>query len=439
VGLYGELFDLLRIPSISADPSRTSEVRAALDWVAAFVRRTGGEADLARGATGDLVVGEFRASDGHERAPTVLVYGHVDVQPPDPVEAWDTPPFEPTLRDGWLYGRGVADDKGQLWLLLQAVRGLVEQGQLPVNVRVLCDGEEEVGGLSAAAWVADDPRGAEACVIFDTAMLGRRLPVFNLACRGTAYFHLVVRTGERDAHSGFFGGAGLNALHVLGGILQSVIPHDGKLRDELRAGALPVDPQELAGWTDLPSGDGILMGQGLTPADEAATRDFYLRTWAEPSLDVHGIEGGSAQLMKTIVPARAEANLSMRLVPGQTVASVSEALARLLKEAAPPGATVELELTAGSEAASFAADSRAIILGVEAFERAIGVRPRLVRTGGSLPLLPALSRRGIPAVLTGFDLPEGNIHAPNERLLVENIELGLRAARELFLAYAGLR
>jgi acetylornithine deacetylase/succinyl-diaminopimelate desuccinylase-like protein len=276
-------------------------------------------------------------------------------------------------------------------------------------------------------------------VIFDTAMLARSVPVFILACRGTAYFHVVVRTGERDVHSGVFGGAGLNALHALTGILQSVLPRDGQLREELRVGVRPVDPEELASWADLPPGEGVLAGEGVAPADATAARDFYIRTWAQPSLDMNGIAGGSPHLMKTIVPAQAEANLSMRLVADQTVAGVREALERLLRDSTPKGASVDLELRSGSDPASVPADSAAIRLAAEAFRKAIGVTPRFVRTGGSLPLAPALSRRAIPAVITGFDLPEGNIHAPNERFLVENLDLGLRSAKELFLAYEGLR
>jgi acetylornithine deacetylase/succinyl-diaminopimelate desuccinylase-like protein len=433
------LLELLRIPSISADAKHRPDVRAALDWVVAFVRDAGGDAEILPGTSGDLVVGELRASSDQESAPTVFIYGHVDVQPPDPIDLWTSSPFEPTFRDGWLYCRGVADDKGQFWLLLEAARRLAVEGKLPVNLRVLCDAEEEIGGLSAAHWVEQDLRGADACVIFDTAMLARRIPVFNLACRGTAYFHLVVRTGMRDVHSGVFGGAGLNALHALTTVVQAVLPQRGRLPEGLRAGVTAVDPGELTSWADLPRGGEVLGAGGVVAADDEAAREFYLRTWAEPSLDVHGIEGGSAHLMKTIVPAQAEANLSLRLVSGQTVARVAATLEALLQDAAPSGASVHLELLAGSEAAHVSPDSPAIQLGIAAFKRAVGVRPRLVRTGGSLPLAPALSRKGIPALITGFDLPEGNIHAPNERFLLENIELGLDAARELLVAYAGLR
>jgi acetylornithine deacetylase/succinyl-diaminopimelate desuccinylase-like protein len=225
----------------------------------------------------------------------------------------------------------------------------------------------------------------------------------------------------------------------MAGVLHAVLPRNGRLHEELRVGVEPVSPVEIASWDDLPAGGYVLRSEGVAPADPDAAREFYVRTWAEPSLDVNGVEGGSPHLMKTVIPSQAEANISMRLAPGQRLADVTSALERLVQGATPEGATASLELLAGSESASVAADSPAVRLGVTAFERALGVAPRLVRTGGSLPLAPALSRRGIPVVITGFDLPEGNIHAPNERFLLENLEHGLSAARELFLSYAGLR
>ena len=433
------LLELLRIPSVSADPAHTADLQYALDWVASFVGGAGGEVELVDGVTGHLVVGEIAASRAPELAPTVLCYGHVDVQPPGPIALWESPPFEPTVRDGWLYCRGVADDKGQFWLLLEAARTLAIEGALPVNVRVLCDAEEEVGGQSAAAWVAQDERGADACVVFDTAMLAGRLPAFYLGTRGTAYFHVTVRTGRHDVHSGVYGGAGLNALHALIVTLGGVIPRGGRLPEPLREGTIPPSDEELAVWAALVPGSQVLADQGVVPADEQAEADFYVRTWGEPSLDVHGLEGGSPQLQKTVLPACAEANLSLRLAHGQTVAAIAPVLDRLLRQAAPVGASVELELLSACEPSLVAPGSKAVTLGLDAFERALGVRPVLARTGGSLPLAPALAARGIPAVITGFDVPDGNIHAPNERFRVDHFALGLAAARELLGAYAGLR
>ena len=385
------------------------------------------------------MLGEIRASAGADGAATVLVYGHFDVQPPAPLEAWESPPFEPTIRDEWLYARGVADDKGQLYLLLKAAALLAAEGSLAVNVRVACDGEEEVGGHSIIDWIAADERGADACVIFDAHMPKRGQPAFYVATRGICYFHVRVRAGGRDLHSGTFGGAALNANHALLQTLAGVIPRNGRLPEPLRKGVVEPTEQELADWRSQHPGSEVLSDQAARPADGYAAEEFYLRTWGEPSLDVNGVEGGSPQLQKTVIPALAEANLSIRLAPGQEPAVIGPEVERLLREAAPPGAEVEVELWASSPPGLIPPDSEAIGLGQDAFERALGVRPLLLRAGGTLPIVPALADRGIPTIVTGFDVPEGNLHSPNERLLVEHIPLGVAAARELFSALAGLR
>lgn len=433
------LLELLRIRSVSANPAHADDVAAAVGWVADFVRAAGGAAEIVAGADGPLVVGELRASHRSADAPTVLLYGHVDVQPPEPLDLWETPPFEPTVRDGWLYCRGVADDKGQFWLLLEAARTLVAEAALPVNVRILCDADEEIGGRSAADWATSDTGAMDAAVIFDTAMLAPGVPAFNLGARGTAYFHLTVRTGRSDVHSGVFGGAALNAAHVLVQMLAAVIPSDGQLPAPLQEGTVAPTEEELAAWRSLPHGGEVMKTQGVVPLDANAPADFYLRTWGRTSLDVNGVDAGSPHLMKTIVVSEAHANLSMRPAPGQTVAGVRNALEQLLRDAAPTGATFELELLAACEPAVVPPDAPAVTLALGAFERTLGVRPVVVRTGGSLPLAPALVARGVPVVITGFDLPDGNIHAPNERFLVEYLTLGVKTAREVLLAYAGLQ
>ncbi len=433
-----ELSELLRVPSLSADPAHAGDVRRAAEWVRDFVRGAGGEADVADWEGRPLALGEIRASSGAEHAPTVLVYGHFDVQPPDPLDEWESPPFEPTVRGEWLYARGVADDKGQLYLLLKAAAQLAAEGVLPVNVRVACDGEEEIGGHSIVDFLAQDEGRADACVIFDANMPARGVPAFYVATRGILYFHVRVRTGARDLHSGLYGGAALNATHALMQTLSGLLPREGRLPEPLRAGLEPPAEEELADWRTLQPGARVLAEQGARPADERAADEFYVRTWAEPSVDVHGLEGGSPQLQKTVLPALAEANLSIRLAPGQAVETVAPEVERLLRGAAPPGADVDVDLWTASPPGLVSPDSRAVRLGLDAFERALGARPLLIRSGGSLPIVPALAEKGVPTILTGFDLPEGNVHSPNERLLLEYVPLGVRAARELFLAFADL-
>jgi acetylornithine deacetylase/succinyl-diaminopimelate desuccinylase-like protein len=433
-----ELFELLRIPSVSADPAHAEDVRRAGEWVCHFVCRSGGEAELHETKKHPLAIGEIRASRNGDDAPTVLVYGHFDVQPPAPLDAWESPPFEPSVRDGWLFARGVADDKGQLYLLLKAGALLAAEGALPVNLRVVCDGEEESGGHSVVNYIVEDDHGADACVIFDGHMLRPGVPIFEIATRGVCYFHVRVRTGERDLHSGLFGGAALNATHALMQVLSAVLPREGRLPESLRAGIVMPSEEEMASWRELDPGDEVLRAQGARPADSRAAEELYLRTWTEPAVDVHGLAGGEPLLQKTVIPVVAEANLSIRLAPGQDAEAISAELERLMREAAPEEAELEIDCLAKSPAALVRPDEPAIRLAQDAFERVIGSRPLLLRVGGSLPVMSALERKGVPTILTGFDLPEGNIHSPNERFRVEHIPLGVEAAQELYKELAKL-
>jgi acetylornithine deacetylase/succinyl-diaminopimelate desuccinylase-like protein len=434
---FDELAEFLRIQSISADSARAADVARAGEWVCDFIRAAGGECELVDWHGQPLAIGELRASGGGE-APTVLCYGHFDVQPPDPLALWESEPFEPELRDGYLYGRGTVDDKGQLYMLLAAARELAAAGELPVNVRFCCDGEEETGGHSIVEFLEADERGADAAIIFDSGMIRRDLPAFNLATRGMAYFHVTLTTGDRDLHSGIYGGAALNAAHALAETISKLVARDGRLADALRQGLVPPTEEELAGWRELPAGADELADQGARAADPQAAEEFYLRTFAEPALDVNGFESGSPQLQKTVLPVTAVANISTRLAPGQKVAEIAPEVERLLREAAPEGAELEIELWSSSPPGLVPPDSQAIQLGLDAFERALGRRPALIRSGGTLPIVPALADQGIPTIITGFGLPDSNIHSPNERLVADYVPLGIAAARELFRALAAL-
>lgn len=434
---FDELAEFIRIPSVSADAAHADDVKRAGQWVCSFIRDAGGTCELIDWHGQPLAIGELRASSGEE-APTVLCYGHFDVQPPDPLELWESAPFEPEIRGDYLYGRGTVDDKGQLFMLLCGARELAQKGELPVNVRFCCDGEEETGGHSIVEFLEQDERGADAAIIFDSGMIRRDLPAFNVATRGLAYFHITLRTGERDLHSGMYGGAALNAAHALISTLDKLIAHDGTLADELRAGLAAPTPEELAGWRKLPPGADELAEQGARPKDASAAEDFYLRTFAEPAIDVNGIATGSPNLQKTVLPVEATANMSIRLAPGQKVEEIAPVVERLLREAAPAGAELEIELWSSSPPGLVPPDAKAIQLGLDAFEKALGARPALTRTGGTLPIVPALADKGIPTVITGFGLPDSQVHSPNERLVAEYVPLGISAARELFLAFASL-
>jgi acetylornithine deacetylase/succinyl-diaminopimelate desuccinylase-like protein len=433
---FDELSELLSIPSVSADPERVGDVARAAEWLAAFIQRAGGSAEVVPTDTQPLILGDLAASNGS--APTVLVYGHVDVQPPDPLELWESDPYTLEQRGEWLYARGVVDDKGQLYMLAKAAAELSAAGELPVNVRFACDSEEETGGHQIVEFLAGDERGADAALIFDSGMTTRGVPEFAVATRGLVYFHVTVRTGARDLHSGIFGGAALNATHALMQALSALHARDGRLPEPLRAGIAAPSDEERAAWAELVSGEQMLAEAEVSPVDANGAGEFYLRTTAEPSLEVNGIVGGSPILQKTVLPVMAEANVSIRLAPGQQVEEIGDAVERLLREAAPEGAELDVQRLSSAAAGLVPPHAQAIKLAQDAFEHTMARRPLLVRSGGTLPIVPALVDKGIPTVVTGFGTPESNIHSPNECLLAEYMPLGIETAKELYRRLAAL-
>jgi acetylornithine deacetylase/succinyl-diaminopimelate desuccinylase-like protein len=433
-----ELAELIAIPSVSADPAHREDVKRAGEWVCDFIRRIGGTAELTPFGERELALGEIPASNGAGNAPTVLVYNHFDVQPPAPLELWESDPFELDVRGEWAYGRGVVDDKGQLWLVLRAAQRLVEAGALPVNLRFALDGEEEIGGHTIADFVQQDERGADACVIFDGGMLRRDVPTIELATRGLVGFEVTVRTGERDLHSGVYGGVALNAIHVLVRCLDAVLAGpDGRLPEPLRQGIAPPTGEELEGWAQLPPGADALADQGAQPLDAKAVEEFYIRTWGEPAADVNGIIGGKPGVRNTTLSVAASAEFSIRIAPGQDVQTIAAAAERLLREAAPEGAELEI-VWQGANPGLVRADAPAVRLAMEAFEQGLGIRPLLTRTGGTIPLMPALTEKGIDTILSGFALPESNIHSPNERFFVPYFAAGIDTVAALFTALGRL-
>jgi acetylornithine deacetylase/succinyl-diaminopimelate desuccinylase-like protein len=426
------LDELLRVPSVSADPAHAPDMRRAAELVAEEVRAAGGDAEVGEGPGHPLVLGEV-APPGRPGAPRVLVYGHYDVQPPGDADLWESDPFTPTIRGEHLYARGASDDKGNLFMLLVAVRRLAERGALGVRVSFVIDGEEESGGTSAEDHLAADPESADAAIIFDVPMLAPGHPVLVTGTRGLVYRRLTVRTGDRDGHSGLFGGAAMNAAGVLAGMLARLGPVDGRAPEPLRAGLPAPDPAEVAGWAELPGGDDVLAEGGLRPADPVAADELYLRTTAEPALDVHALAAGVEDAVRTSIPVEASAMLSLRVAPGQDAERLAVALDDLVAEVAPAGAEVTLEPLGTARPALVDPGAPPIRAAAAALERAVGRAPVLARSGGTLPVVAGLAARGTPVVLTGFGLPDDAIHAPNERILVENLTIGTRAAEEILL------
>ena len=306
---------------------------------------------------------------------------------------------------------------------------------MPVNVRFAFDGEEEIGGNSIVEWLEQDEGRADAALILDGAMSSRELPIFYVGVRGMLYFHLHVRTGTTDMHSGMFGAAALNATHALMSALANVVPRaDGYLPAELRAGAIPPSEEELAAWAQLPSGSEQLSHYGATPIASGAGEDFYLRTFADTALDVNGIASGSPDLVKTVLPVEARANVSIRLAPGQDPDAIRAAFERLVRDGLPDGAELDITLKNSGRPALTPTDASAIRIAGDAFEHVIGARPLLVRTGGTLPIYAGLVARGLPTLATGFGIEsECNVHAPNENVPVGALELGVATLRETFL------
>jgi acetylornithine deacetylase/succinyl-diaminopimelate desuccinylase-like protein len=323
-------------------------------------------------------------------------------------------------------------------MLLRAATELARAGDLPVNVRVVADGEEEIAGPSVVDWVSGDERGADACLVFDTGMARRDEPAFVIGTRGALAYQLRVRTAARDLHSGI-GNTVLNAVHVAMDVLGTVLPRDGRLPEPLRAGVGGPTDVERESWKRLKSGDEWLAELGANPHDARALDEFHHRTSFEPSVDVNGIVAGKPGLVNTTVPATAQANFVFRVAPGQDIEAFAATAERLMREAAPPGADIELVRQAMAAPGATRTDDPAVRLAADAFERVLGARPLYVRVGGTLPILSALAARRIPAIVTGFGLPDSNAHAPNERLRLDYLPLGIEAAREALTAFADLR
>jgi acetylornithine deacetylase/succinyl-diaminopimelate desuccinylase-like protein len=431
--LLDDLMDWLRIPSISTGGGDPADLERAAAWVVQRVNAAGGEARVVPTGGSPLAVGELSAN--REGAPTVLIYGHYDVQSPGSLEAWTSPPFEPSIRDGRIYARGAADDKGNFLPLLHVACASAAAGELPVDVRVVVEGEEEAGSEGVTDWVRADARGADCAVVFDSDVVDERTPAITVGLRGAVKLDLEVRTAGRDLHSGMYVGSVLNALHVLHAMLGAVLPgQDGRLREELRDGIVPPSDEERASWAQLPPGDRVLAAAGARPVHPGAAAEYYERNGADASLDVNAIAGGEP---RTVVPAVTRAMLSQRLAPGQRAAEIRPTLERLLRDAAPEGAEVQVRAEV-SDPALFRVDSPAMRLAAQALERACGVAPAFVRSGGSIPVVAEFAAREITTIVSGFATADDAIHAPNESFRLVGVEQGEAAARELYRALAAL-
>lgn len=439
-----ELTQFLRIPSVSAKSEHRQDVKLAAEWLVERMLEAGLEtAEIIPTEGHPIVLGEWR---GAPNAPTLLVYGHYDVQPPEPLDEWITAPFEPTVRDGRVYARGAVDDKGQLYLYLKAVEAHISsRGKLPVNLVFLIEGEEEVGSPHLENFLVQnrDRLECEAVLISDTGMFAPGLPSITKGLRGLAYMEIRVQGPQSDLHSGSYGGAVVNPANVLARIIAQLHDDRGRVTvpgfyDDVvevteaergRMDALPFEEEDLRQEVGAPK---LAGEQGY---------DALERIWIRPTLDVNGLLSGyTGEGAKTVLPARAMAKVSMRLVPNQSHEDIEEKFIRHVKSLTPPGVTVEVVSLHGGE--PWYADPQHPIFesAAQALETAFGKPPVFIREGGSIPIVHAFQQTlAAPVVLIGFALPGSNTHAPNEWFSLENYAKGAEAIALLLDHVAALK
>ncbi|MGB7549221.1 MAG: dipeptidase [Terracidiphilus sp.] len=442
-----ELKSLLRIPSVSTLPEHKADCRRAAEMLAAELKRIGMENVRlieARGETEEghpLVYADWLHAPGR---PTVLVYGHYDVQPPDPLDEWLSPPFEPTVRDGNIYARGAVDDKGQVWAQVKALESLLAANKsLPLNVRVLMEGEEEVGGEGIASYVASKPADLKAdfALVSDTELFAPGLPTLCVGLRGMIYTEIEVRGARTDLHSGIYGGAAPNPFVALAQMLAKLKDEDGRiLIPGFYDGIIPPSPEELAAWRSLPFDEEHYRVAEVGARQLVGEPGYSVleRTWARPSLDVHGIPGGfTGAGAKTVIPAKALAKVSMRLVPGMTPAKSFAQYKTYVDQITPPGVEVEVRLIHSGDPCLIPVDNPYIQAATRALHEVWGKDTVFIRSGGSIPIVGDFARHlGLPSVMMGFGLPDDNLHAPNEKFHLKNFELGIESLIR-FLEEAG--
>jgi len=428
-----ELKNFLSIPSVSTLPEHAGDCLRAAEFLAAELKRIGMENVRVMPTQGHpLVYADWLHAAGK---PTALCYGHYDVQPADPLDEWHTPPFEPTERDGNLYARGSADDKGQVWAQVKALESLLASDKaLPINVRVLFEGEEEVGGESIAAYVASKPPElrSDFALISDTELFAPGLPTLCVGLRGMIYTELEVVGAKTDLHSGMYGGAAPNPFVALAQIIAKLKDENGHiLIPGFYDGIIPPSPEELAAWKSLPFDEEHYRKTEVGSSQLVGEAGYSVleRTWGRPALDVHGMPGGfTGAGAKTVIPAKAQAKVSMRLVPGQVPAKAFELYKAYVEKIAPAGVTVKVKLVHAGDPCLVRVDNPFIQAATRALHEVWQKDTVFIRSGGSVPIVGDFDRNlGIPSVMMGFSLPDDNIHAPNEKFCLKNFELGIRS------------
>jgi acetylornithine deacetylase/succinyl-diaminopimelate desuccinylase-like protein len=435
--LLRELNEFLTIPSISALPAHTADCRKAAEWLVDHLKGLGCPVAKTLEGQGHPVV--WAESPKVPGRPTLLIYGHYDVQPPDPLDEWTSPPFRPTVRDGKLYARGAADDKGQVFCLLKAYEAVLDSsGRPPLNVHFILEGEEECGGRVISDLLQENPEltRADVALVCDMSYYAPAWPAVYTALRGLCYAEISVRTLERDLHSGTYGGVAPNALETLARILTALKSESGQIKiPGLYEAVQPPTRDELETWQKLPFDRERFLadevtGKALTGLTD---RSVYERVWALPTFEIHGIRGGFVgEGAKTVIPAQATAKVSLRLVPGQRFEHVGQALQDAVAAAAPQWADVKVTLLHGGDPVQVDVSHPAFEILNDAFQAVEGRRAVQVRAGGSIPIVPELGLSGAPVILTGIGLPDDGLHSPNEKLDLQQLWNGIEIFGRFF-------
>jgi acetylornithine deacetylase/succinyl-diaminopimelate desuccinylase-like protein len=439
--LLEELKDFIRIPSVSTLPEHKSDVETAARFVADSLRRAGIEnVEVISTAGHPLVYGDWLHAPGK---PTVLCYGHYDVQPPDPLELWNHPPFEPVVLNGNIYARGACDDKGQMYMHIKAVEALrAVNGTLPLNVKFLIEGEEEIGGAAIAKYVAEhtEKLKADVALVSDTALYAEGLPTLCVGLRGLVYMEVEASGPSRDLHSGYYGGAAPNAVWGLIELLAQCKDANGHVQipgfyDDVAEPAA----QEKESWSRLPFSEKEFLEKEVGATALTGEPGFPVldRVWARPTLEVHGIAGGfTGAGSKTVIPSKATAKISFRMVPNQDPKKCIDAFRDFLEDHQPAGITIELRVLGASPAIIVNPDHPAIETAARAFSEMLGKPMVFIRNGGSIPVVGDFAKHlGIPTVLMGFGLPDDGLHSPNEKYRLENYYTGIMTVAHFLEEY----
>ncbi len=441
-----ELLAFLRIPSISTLPDHKQDVVRAAEFVASALTAAGLEhVEVIPTANHPLVYADWLHAPGK---PTVLCYGHYDVQPPDPLELWKSPPFEPQIRDGNIYARGACDDKGQMYMHIKAIEALnrVYHGKLPLNVKFLIEGEEEIGGESIAKYVPQhkDRLKADVALVSDTELFADGLPTLCIGLRGLIYLEVEARGPARDLHSGMFGGAAPNAVFGLIELLAQAKDADGRiLIPGIYDDVVAPDAAEVESWRRLPFSEKEFLESavGATALIGEPDQTVLARLWARPTMEVHGIAGGfTGAGAKTVIPATAVAKVSFRLVPEQKYEKVLQIFRDWVTAHTPKGIQMEVRMLSGGPATLVNPHHPAIQVAAKAFSDKLEKPTVFTRSGGSIPIVGDFARElGIPTVLMGFGLPDDGLHSPNEKYRVSNYYCGVKTIAYFLDEYAKTR